>query len=75
MLYSHVTQYKTFENRLTGMLDNRRKKKKNVALLTVIATAKMEYQIVWVNYILSHLHNLLYNHSYCQQHSHSREDM
>lgn len=28
MLYSHVTQYKTFENRLTGMLDNRRQKKK-----------------------------------------------
>jgi len=27
MLYSYATQHKTFENRLTGMLDNRRLKK------------------------------------------------
>lgn len=33
-------------------------------LLTVIATAKMEYQAAWVNYILSQLHNLLYYYSY-----------
>lgn len=29
-------------------------------LLTVIATAKMEYQAAWVNYVLSQLHSPLY---------------